>query len=174
MPALTRKTFSPLIHTQPLTQVKCIARGVGVSQKAKIYIKYIILRSFTWHQRCRSWLLRQSYDITKTVLHLCSWQGEKIKRNVGLPWVQSSGNYSLTWKTRQLIHSGKLSVLHKFLSLSLTSLISAVWNCVTPTDVQEFAQKCFKVWYLIFQGFFVDCCWYSIYHMVVAIKQVLN
>lgn len=50
------------------------------------------------------------------------------QKGVGLPWVQSSGNYSLTWKRRQLIRSGKLSVLHKFLSLSLTSLISALCN----------------------------------------------
>lgn len=44
--------------------------------------------------------------------------GGKDQKRVVLPWVQSSGNYSLTWKRRQLIHSVKLSVLHKFLCLT--------------------------------------------------------
>lgn len=64
----------------------------------------------------------------------------KDQKKVGLPWVQSSRNYSLTWKRRQLIHSGKLSVLRKFLSLSPTSLISALCNmlnCVTSKLSQK-------------------------------------
>lgn len=89
-----------------------------------------------------------SQEITKTAishreraLRPCLfWErmARRDQKGVGLPWVQSSGNYSLTWKRRQLIRSGKLSVLHKFLSLSLTFLISALCNML----------KCDTSWHL--------------------------
>lgn len=94
------------------------------------------------HKRARIWDIkgtmlwvkrsaRQRARTESTALRPCLFWARMARRDqkgVGLPWVQSSGNYSLTWKRRQLIHSGKLSVLHKFLSLSLTSLISALCN----------------------------------------------
>lgn len=118
-------------YTEPLNKVKC-TEGGGEITKATDISSVALLHKEGYEMLS----IHLSSDITKTtslhrkhVLRPCLfWErtARKDQKKVGLPWVQSSRNYSLTWKRRQLIHSGKLSVLHKFLSLSLTSLISAL------------------------------------------------
>lgn len=100
---------------------------------------YERLSVITWVKKLKR---HQACSLSVSLLE-STWR--KDQKKVGLPWVQSSRNYSLTWKRRQLIHSGKLSVLRKFLSLSPTSLISALCNmlnCVTFKLSQKSSWSC--------------------------------
>lgn len=131
-------------HTEPLNEVKC-TKVESKSQRAKNITDISLAPllhadreqsfSYTWVKTSQGQRVRRLERRNLCLLHFPSLflgksQGEDQKK-VGLPWVQSSRNYSLTWKRRQLINSGKLSVLprtEEFLCPLLTSLISALQN----------------------------------------------
>lgn len=107
-------THSTLGYTEPLNKVKCT--DGGVKKKITKVQEYHRCSTIVQRRQVPEFVPKLELRSHKKCLSLCGkTERREDQKKVGLPWVQSSRNYSLTWKRRQLIHPGKLSVLHKFL-----------------------------------------------------------
>lgn len=122
-------THSTLGHTQRFWIRSSVPRGEGKkSQKAKnITDLEFLLQTDRYPETVNT----QGVRFNSLFLQRKKRGGEDQKKP-GLPWVRSSGNYSLTWKRRQLISVGKAQCPPQNPPLaSLISVFQDTWNCDT-------------------------------------------